>query len=134
MQIGARGRQFQGAVDCGDGGIEIVRSFQSARQRDVRVRLVRSDAYDGAGFPYGALDIMSLQQCIGQVDACIHERRLHSKRGLELRNRGSRIVLCEHDETKRIRGFGITRVFVNRFRESGASSRKIASLQSGGAF
>ncbi len=112
----------------------MVRSFQSASQRDVRVGLIRSNAHNGACFPYRALDIVRLQQRVREVDACIHERRLHAKRGLELRNRGSRIVLRQHDQTERIGGLGIARIFANRCREGGARGGKIAALQSRGSF
>src|SRR5712671_3930658 len=98
----------------------MVRSFQSASQRDVRVGLIRSNAHDGACFPYSTLNIVRLQQSVREVDTRIHERRLHAKRGLELRNRGSRIVLREHNQTESIGGFGIARIFANGSREGGA--------------
>src|SRR5260370_29165711 len=99
----------------------------------MHIGLVRSNAQDGARFRYGALEIVGLQQRIGQVDARIYKRRLHAEGGLKLLDGGRRIVLRKHDETESVGGFGVTRIFVNRFGESDARGRKIASLHSCGS-
>src|SRR4029077_6637917 len=102
-------------------------------QRDVRIRLIGSNAHDGARFLYGAMDIVRLQQRIGQIDTRIYKRGLHAKRGLKLRDGGWRIALRKHDQTESIGGFGIARIFANRFGESDARGGKVASLQSRGS-